>query len=507
MRLRRRLGLVAAAYVALMAVGGVSALIAARVRADHSATGRAFTVGVEQAGEMRAAYLDMEAGQRGFVLTGDPAFLEPFDNAHRSVAALEASLRVLVSGDRMLEGDLASVSSLGARWLAESADPSIVARKASTGVPPGSAVASGKELLDDLRSRFAQLDRDLGERRDRADRGRERAARLLVLLVLSAPIVAILVTAIASRLVDRWILHPIDAMGQALERIRRGDLSATVPVLGPPDVAELGRSADGMRRMISAQRDEAIHAREGMEQNAILAISVRNELAADIGQLPVGWTGAASMLPAEGIVAGDCYDVVLLSPTKLAVVVIDIAGHGGGPAIAALRCKEILRAALRARMSPGDAIAHLAGQVGDLDESFLTTFVAVVDTLSGECHYANAGHPPALFHHNNVLEELMPTGPLVGPFPGVWKTEARTIDPGGQLAIYTDGLTEARNADRVFYGMERLTAQVLAVPCEDAQHVIDVCFADLKTFSPQRLVDDVTMVIICRDCPDVDVEV
>ena len=80
--------------------------------------------------------------------------------------------------------------------------------------------------------------------------------------------------------------------------------------------------------------------------------------------------------------------------------------------------------------------------------------------------------------------------------------ERRVIGLGGQLAIYTDGLTEARNTGRAFYGMERLTERVMSVPCVDAQHVIDACFADLKTFRSERLMDDVTMVIVCRDCPD-----
>jgi serine phosphatase RsbU (regulator of sigma subunit) len=317
-----------------------------------------------------------------------------------------------------------------------------------------------------------------------------------------APVLSIALVAVASQLLQRWILHPIDAIGTAVERIRSGDLAATVPSSGPPDVAELGKRVDDMRRTISAQRDSEMRARESVEQNALLAVRVRNELAADVGELPAGWTGAASMLPAEGIVAGDCYDVTLLSPTILATVVIDIAGHGGGPAVTALRCKEIVRAALRARMRPGEALTHLAGQVGDLEESFLTAFIATINTVSGECFYANAGHPPALFQNDGIMEELMPTGPLIGPFPGEWQTERRVIGLGGQLAIYTDGLIEARNTGRVFYGMERLTEQVMSVPCVEAQHVIDACFADLRTFRSERLTDDVTMVIVCRDCPD-----
>jgi serine phosphatase RsbU (regulator of sigma subunit)/CHASE3 domain sensor protein len=508
MRLRRRLGLVAAGYIAVMAGIGGFALDAARSRADYANKGRSLTVGLEQVGRLRAAFLNMETGQRGFDLTKDQAFLQPFEEGRRAALALEGPLQGAVRGDKTLETALQETLAVGSRWLTAFAEPAVTASEASGVVgASGSRIAEGKTAFDALRDRLSQLENMLEKRRDQADQNRERSARRLSVLVLSGPILAVAGTAIASRQLDRWILHPIEAMGVAAERIRSGDLTGTVPMLGPPDVAELGQRVEDMRRTIVAQRDSEVRARESVEQNALLAVRVRNALAADVGELPPGWTGAASMLPAEGIVAGDCYDVTLLSPTTLATVVIDIAGHGGGPAVTALRCKEILRAALRARMSPGEALSHLAGQVGDLDESFLTAFVATINTVSGDCRYASAGHPPAFLQNGGVLEELMPTGPLIGPFAGNWRTESRTIGLGGQLAIYTDGLTEARNSGRVFYGMERLTAKIMSVPCVDAQHVIDVCFADLKAFRSERLIDDVTMVMVCRDCPDPELDV
>jgi serine phosphatase RsbU (regulator of sigma subunit)/CHASE3 domain sensor protein len=508
MRLRRRLGFVAAAYIATIAAVGVFSLMASRRRADFAAQGRSLTVGLEQVGQMRTGYLDMETGVRGYDNTGDTTFLAPFEAGKRSVTRLRTELETATLRDKVLADDLATVTALGARWRTDYAEQTVSARRiADSANTPSERPVDGKTLFDELRVGFDRFEHDMRLRRDEADRQREQSARRLTTLVLSAPALAIIVSAVASWLLNRWILHPIDAIGTAVERVRSGDLNATVPTLGPPDVAELGQRVDDMRRTIIAQRDDELRARESVEQNALLAIRVRNELAADVGEMPVGWTGAASMLAAEGIVAGDCYDVTLLSPTILAAVVIDIAGHGGGPAVAALRCKEILRAALRARMQPGQALAHLAGQVGDLEESFLTAFVATINTVNGDCYYANAGHPPALFRNDGVLEELMPTGPLIGPFPGAWHTEKRVVGPGGQLAIYTDGLTEARNPDKAFYGMERLTERVMSVPCVEAQHVIDVCFADLKAFRSERLVDDVTMVIVCRDCPDTDEDV
>jgi CHASE3 domain sensor protein len=77
MRLRRRLGLVAAAYVALMLAAGLAALAASKSRANSAAKGRSLTVALEQVGQMRSAFLDMETGVRGFEITADDTFLEP----------------------------------------------------------------------------------------------------------------------------------------------------------------------------------------------------------------------------------------------------------------------------------------------------------------------------------------------------------------------------------------------------------------------------------------------
>ena len=262
-----------------------------------------------------------------------------------------------------------------------------------------------------------------------------------------------------------------------------------------------------MQRTISQQRDDAIRARESIEQSAILAVQVRSELAGDLGDYPSGWTMAAGLRAAEGIVAGDCYDVALVSPTTISIVVLDIAGHGVQSAIAALKCKELLKAALRSGLEPGASVDWLSEQEHGLGDLFLTAFVAVLDTDSGRGTYANAGHPHALLAYaGGLLERLGPTGPIFGPIEGSWETGSMVINPGGKLIIYTDGLVEARDVTRVFYGEERLERLLATLDCPDAQPVVDEILADLDLFHPGRLSDDVTLVVACRTPPTAAVE-
>ncbi len=308
---------------------------------------------------------------------------------------------------------------------------------------------------------------------------------------------AALVTVVAAWLVRRWVNQPLKRLAGAAGQVRRGE-RVSIDRAGPSDIAAVAAAVDDMQRTIIAQRDQAVRAREAIEQGAVLAVQVRSELEGDLGDFPAGWTIAAGLRPAEGVVAGDCYEVGLISPTTVAVAVLDIAGHGAEAAIAALKCKELLKAGLRAGLAPGRALEWLAAQEHGLDPLFLTAFVAVIDAPTGSGTYANAGHPPALVVGADHVTPLAPTGPILGPIPGGWQTGEVHLLEGDKLVVFTDGLIEARDEGRAFYGEERLVQLVSSLKCPEAQPMVDAILDDLDHFQPARLADDVTLIVVCR---------
>ena len=220
--------------------------------------------------------------------------------------------------------------------------------------------------------------------------------------------VALVMTVVAAILVRRWVTRPIERVASAVRDARAGDVGVIAPQ-GPPEIAGLARDVDSMRLDMNRALFDAVRAREIIEQSASVVFTLRSELAAEIDDLPGDWTCAAELLPAEGIVAGDCYDVITITPTVLGLIVVDISGHGSVSGIVALRCKELLRAGLRNGLEPGDAIQWGADQLDDLgDETFLSTFVAVVDLASGDVRYASAGHPPPILCVGDRPTELAP---------------------------------------------------------------------------------------------------
>src|SRR5438874_11010508 len=142
---------------------------------------------------------------------------------------------------------------------------------------------------------------------------------------------------------------------------------------------------------------DAVRARETIEQSASVVLQLRSELATGVEDLPDGWTVAAQLQPAEGVVAGDCYDVIQLPSSRLGLVVVDISGHGAVSGVLALRCKELVRAGLRDGFEPDEAVLWASEPLEALaEQTFLTAFVAVIVLKTGDVTYANAGHPPAL---------------------------------------------------------------------------------------------------------------
>ena len=262
---------------------------------------------------------------------------------------------------------------------------------------------------------------------------------------------------VAALLVRRWLTMPLAALTGSVRAVAEGDVERHVVVTGPPELAGLGRDVEAMRRHIVDDLRVAVAAREALEQQAPAVALLRDRLAATRSPVP-GAELAAVLLPAEGVLAGDWYDVLELCPGRIGLVVVDVSGHGTGAGVMALQSKGLLAAALRDGMAPGEALAWTAKHLGDTGEDFLTCFVATLSPVTGRGSYASAGHPDALVVSTGGVRTYGPTGPLLGPIPGTWESRELSLGSSDLLAVHTDGLVEARARDGTQFGTERLSS-------------------------------------------------
>jgi serine phosphatase RsbU (regulator of sigma subunit)/CHASE3 domain sensor protein len=500
MLLRRRLLLLFVAVLVGVLAFGIAIVLVVRERDMSQARERALSVALERSTQLATAYVDQETSERGYALTGESSFLQPYTDGGKRAARLIRELEATPGVSTNVRSLVTAVGAAGERWRVQAAERDIALRNTTGAAAAATSIASGtgKSLFDSLRARLAALGDEL-QRADRSATNRLDDVRItLNVLLIAFAIVAVVGVLLAAWLIRRWVERPIDELAAEVRRVRAGSLDSPINQVGPPELADLALDIDAMRGRIREQLVESERSREAVEQSAAVVLTLRSNLESDVGPLPHGWSVAAKLRAAQGVVAGDCYDVFTMKDGRLALLVVDIAGHGATEGILALRCKEVLRAALNAGAEPGDAIGAAADQLGDMGlEVFLTTLVATIDSQDGHVRYANAGHPPAYIVEEDAVRELGPTGPIVGLLAPGWSTQDAHLPHQANLCAYTDGLIETRGPDQEFFGPERLIALLQGARCDEAPAVVKRCIDEVELFAHGDLRDDVTIVVLC----------
>lgn len=184
------------------------------------------------------------------------------------------------------------------------------------------------------------------------------------------------------------------------------------------------------------------------------------EIPARLGGLVV----SVAYTPAEGPAAGgDFYDLFVLEPGRVAVILGDVAGHGHQALTHAALTRYTLRAYIQAGLEPRAALALAGRALADpTGERFATVVVGVYDKRSGKLTYASAGHPPPILRGLQAREPLtICSSPPIGwGIPTGRRQTTVSLPAGAEVCFFSDGLIEARTEDTLL-GRERLT-EILA---------------------------------------------
>ena len=281
----------------------------------------------------------------------------------------------------------------------------------------------------------------------------------------------------------------------AVEAMRRGVRDF---VQKPWDNAHLLRT---LRQEIESGRERRrVEADEQRELTEALKIQ-RRLLPQQVPQID-GWELAVSWQPASGV-GGDCFDTIRFDESRLALSIADVVGKG----IPAALLMSNLQAAVRAFASEAVDPQALCLQVnrilcGNIAEGrFISFFYCVLDAATGMLTYTNAGHYlPMLVRTDGSVERLGIGGPVLGVLPDAGYEQARiAIGSGDRLLLFTDGITEARNAGDEEYGEERLLEAAIAHRGCSAPALQARLADEVVTFTGGRLQDDATLMVLASD--------
>lgn len=174
--------------------------------------------------------------------------------------------------------------------------------------------------------------------------------------------------------------------------------------------------------------------------------------------------GLAGFCESARQLGGDFYDVIRGSEHSLLLLIADVMGNGVPAALFTAILRSLVRSSPELTRQPGELLARLNRllypQLSEVD-MFITMQLALVNTRKRELTLASAGHCPLLVasaDEEPVVQQFSPDGLPLGILPtSVFAEETVRLGERCRVLLYTDGLTEARNAAGAFFGEARLT--------------------------------------------------
>src|SRR5215211_6447803 len=279
-----------------------------------------------------------------------------------------------------------------------------------------------------------------------------------------------------------------------------------------------------------------IRAKKQAERELEIAREIQSSFLVEDYPQPEGWEIAARIRPARQV-SGDFYDVFPITTSKhIALIMADVCDKGVGAAMYMAIFRSLLRAysdqqyiirwsgvpvsagnevesptgifrrdAILASGAPSlkNAIDltnnYIATQHGN-SNMFATVFFGLLDPVDGTLLYINAGHEaPFLISEGRLKQRLDPTGPALGMLPDrEFKLQRTTLNPSDTLVLYTDGVTDARNAKDELFSEERLIATAVKSSRSAHAHLENiVAEVDAHTAGREQY-DDITLLAVQR---------
>lgn len=244
---------------------------------------------------------------------------------------------------------------------------------------------------------------------------------------------------------------------------------------------------------------EEERSRQHIEEELAVARSIQQSLLPS--ELPEsGWFRAAGVSMPSRQVGGDYYDFFPLDDKTWAVIVADVAGKGVSSALVA----SLLQGAFLAIDSSPESMRRTLDRINRFcneraeGKKYATLFCALMDS-EGNLQYVNAGHcPPVLAPLHEPIQVLGPTSRPVGLLEdSTFDVQTRRLGHGDRLILYSDGITEAQNADGQFFGAARLQSIVQEYSDRPCALLHQAILNSVSAFIGGReQEDDLTLVVV-----------
>lgn len=330
---------------------------------------------------------------------------------------------------------------------------------------------------------------------------------LAILTFLASFAAIILVVFWTAQRFSKKLSEPLITLSKDVETISSGNLDHQAKVHSNDEIGDLAMGFNNMahslkeyienltsvtaeKERIGAELDVATHIQSSMLPCIFPAFPGRPEI--DI---------FATMTPAKEV-GGDFYDFFMVDDRHLAIVMADVSGKGVPAALFMVIGKTLIKDHSQPDRDLGEVFTEVNNLLCESNSEglFITAFEGVLDLVTGEFQFVNAGHEmPFISRGGGAFEphKIRPGFVLAGMEGVCYRAGVLTLEPGDKIFQYTDGVTEATSAQEELYGMTRLQNILTSVADRKPDEILPAVKADIDAFvgaAPQF--DDITMLCL-----------
>lgn len=302
---------------------------------------------------------------------------------------------------------------------------------------------------------------------------------ILLLSVLGLTILVLLTIGIINQLIS-----PLSKFAKSAQIIAKGDFNADLPRIQTND--EMKELHDSFVFLQKELKNYITHLKETTSAKEKIESELRIAKEIQMGMIPhifppfpnLSQIDLYASLVSAKEVGGDLYDFFLSDSQNLCFAIGDVSGKGIPASLFMAVTRTLLRSVADNKKSASQIVSSINKTLSFNNESsmFVTFFLGILDINSGKLRYCNAGHnPPLLIKGRKEASFFNLTKSIpVGLFEEHTYTEESIIlEPGDNIFLYTDGLTEAENINQHLFGEDRLLDIITQAASSSPKEIID----------------------------------
>ncbi|PKL37157.1 MAG: hypothetical protein CVV44_16100 [Spirochaetae bacterium HGW-Spirochaetae-1] len=327
-----------------------------------------------------------------------------------------------------------------------------------------------------------------------------RVVKIIALISLSFLFLSIIGTIILAGI----IIKPIQKLSSGAAEIGQGNLDYRIEISSSDELGMLAREFNVMTAQIKEAKNKEIESRI-MEEQLEMAKDIQEglnpmEYYNKGGVQLKGYTKAA-----KGV-GGDYFDYIDIDEFRVGALISDVSGKGVPASLVMVMIRTVFTSYITRTDIDCASVVKAINDSLSADfaiDKFATLFFLIYDRRTGELSFSNAGHGPLYCYRANLnaVTTAKLDGVPIGLMEDVDYTQAKVkLNPGDIVIMFTDGVTEMRNAQREEYGLHRVQKMILDNHHLNAEEFVELLVNDIDAFRgdvPPH--DDTTMLLMKRE--------